>query len=126
MIDTVRSLLESSVTPSIDFYTENAANLGILDSITEAEKLATAFTAQKVMVLRSPETNGGYLIEYANNLERFMLDQDMGIKEAMEVVASINEIPLDECTVVFDESCANKKKKKKCIELDTEFDIKRM
>ena len=116
MIDTVRSLMESSVTPNIDFYTENAANLHILDSITESEKMATAFTAQKVMVLKSPETNGGYLVEYANNLERFMLD----------LVEYINEIPLDECTVIFDESCANKIDIKKCIELDTEFDLKRM
>ena len=124
MKDTVKSLLESSVEPNVDFFTENLASLNILDTITESEKMSMGFNAQKVMVLKSPE--GGYLVEYANNLERFMLDNDMGIREAMNVVADINEIPIEECKVVFDNSCVDKIDIGAVIKLDPEFDIVRV
>ena len=124
MKDTVKSLLESSVEPNVDFYTENLASLNILDTITESEKMSMGFNAQKVMVLKSPE--GGYLVEYANNLERFMLDNDMGIREAMNVVADVNEIPIEECKVVFDNSCVNKIDIGAVIKLDPEFGIVRV
>ena len=124
MKDTVKSLLESSVEPNVDFFTENLASLNILDTITESEKMSMGYNAQKVMVLKSPE--GGYLVEYANNLERFMLDNDMGIREAMNVVADVNEIPIEECKVVFDNSCVNKIDIGAVIKLDPEFGIVRV
>ena len=125
MQDTVKALIESSVEPNIDFYTKNRSSLNMLDSITESEKMSMGFTAQKVLVQKSPEDNR-YLVEYANNLEKFMLEQDIGIKEAMNVIADINEIPIDECAVVFDESCVNKIDIGAVIILDPDFDIVRM
>lgn len=125
MQDTVKALIESSVEPNIDFYTKNRSSLNMLDSITESEKMSMGFTAQKVLVQKSPEDNR-YLVEYANNLEKFMLEQDIGIKEAMSVIADINEIPVDECAVVFDESCVNKIDIGAVITLDPDFDIVRM
>lgn len=124
MLDTVKSLLESSVEPEVDFFTQNRSALNMLESIAESERMSTRFTPQKVMVLKSPE--GGYLVEYANNLERFMLDNDMGIKEAMLVVSEVNEIPVDECTVIFDESCVERIDIGAVIKLDTDFDVKKM
>lgn len=124
MLDTVKSLLESSVEPEVDFFTQNRSALNMLESVTESERMSTRFTPQKVMVLKSPE--GGYLVEYANNLERFMLDNDMGIKEAMLVVSEVNEIPVDECTVIFDESCVERIDIGAVIKLDTDFDVKKM
>lgn len=124
MLDTVKSLLESSVEPEVDFFTQNRAALNTLESVAESERMSTRFTPQKVMVLKSPE--GGYLVEYANNLERFMLDNDMGIKEAMLVVSEVNEIPVDECTVIFDESCVERIDIGAVIRLDTDFDVKKM
>lgn len=124
MLDTVKSLLESSVEPEVDLFTQNRAALNMLESVAESERMSTRFTPQKVMVLKSPE--GGYLVEYANNLERFMLDNDMGIKEAMLVVSEVNEIPVDECTVIFDESCVERIDIGAVIKLDTDFDVKKM
>ena len=124
MLNTVKSLLESSVEPEVDFFTQNRAALNMLESVAESERMSTRFTPQKVMVLKSPE--GGYLLEYANNLERFMLDNDMGIKEAMLVVSEVNEIPVDECTVIFDESCVDRIDIGAVIKLDTDFDVKKM
>lgn len=124
MLDTVKSLLESSVEPEVDFFTQNRAALNMLESVAESERMSTRFTPQKVMVLKSPE--GGYLVEYANNLERFMLDNDMGIKEAMLVVSEVNEIPVDECTVIFDENCVERIDIGAVIKLDTDFDVKKM
>ena len=102
MKDTVKALLESSARPEHDFITENTINYNkTLEVATEAEIGATKYTAQKVIVTRT--TDDKYVIEYSNNLERFMLDSDIGITEAMFIVADINNIPIDECTVVFDE-----------------------
>lgn len=121
MKNTVKCLIESSVTPEFDFITENTASLNILKPLTEAEKMSTSFTPQKVMVLKSPEN--GYLVEYANNLERLMYDQDMGIVESMTVVAEANDIALEDCTVVFDESCINRIDIGAVIKLDPEFEL---
>ena len=55
-----------------------------------------------------------------------MLDNDMGIKEAMLVVSEVNEIPVDECTVIFDESCVERIDIGAVIKLDTDFDVKKM
>lgn len=123
MKDTVKTLLESSVRPEIDFLSANTAALHILRPVTEAERMSTGFTPQKVIVQKTPE--GNYIVEYAENLERLMLDQDMGIAEAMQVVADVNNLALDECTVVFDESCIERIDISKVIKLDTEFDLAR-
>lgn len=123
MKDTVKCLLEMTLSPDVDFVTENTAALGMLDTITEAARSATAYIPQKVMVQKVP--GEGYIIEFANNLERLMLDQDLGIVEAMNIVADVNEIPIDECSLVFDESCLDKINIGAVIKLDPEFDIVR-
>ena len=120
MKDTVRSLLEFAAKPEFDFVSKNTAAYNILRPVTESEMMTTQYVPQKVMVLRDGDK---YVVEYANNLERLMLDQDMGIVEAMEVVAAANNICVDECTVVFDESCIEKIDIEAVIRLDPDFDI---
>lgn len=120
MKDTVRSLLESAVEPEFDFISKNTAAYNILRPVTESEMMTTQYVPQKVMVLRDGDK---YVVEYANNLERLMLDQEMGIVEAMEVVVAVNNICVDECTVVFDESCINKIDIEAVIKLDPDFDL---
>lgn len=123
MVDTVKCLIESSAMPEIDFRTKNTANLGILDPITEAERTMMQFYPGKVMVQKNP--NGGYLIEYANNLERLMYDNDIGIIEAMDLVCDVNDIQMEECKVIFDESCIDKIDIGAVIKADPDFDIVR-
>lgn len=123
MKDTVKALLESVAMPQIDFLSKNTASLHILRSVTEAERMTTTFTPSKVMVCKNPD--GGYIVEYANNLERLMLDRDLGISEAMQVVADVNDIPVSECTVIFDESCVDKIDIEAVIKLDPDFDLAR-
>ena len=120
MKDTVISLLEFAAKPEFDFVSKNTAAYNILRPVTESEMMTTQYVPQKVMVLRDGDK---YVVEYANNLERLMLDQDMGIVEAMEVVAAINNICVDECTVVFDESCIEKIDIEAVIRLDPDFDL---
>lgn len=123
MVDTVKCLLESSVMPEMDFRTKNTANLSILDPITESERTSMTFFPHKVMVQKSVE--GGYLVEYANNLERLMYDSDIGIIEAMEMVCDVNNINMEECKVIFDESCINRIDIGAVIKADPDFDIAR-
>lgn len=121
MVDTVKSLLEFAVDPPMDFITANTASYDILESVDPVDKMSLAYTPHKVVVVKG--NTGKYMVEYVNNLERLMLDQDMGIIEAMEVVADINDIPVEECAVVFDESCVDRIDIGKVIKADPDFDV---
>lgn len=123
MKDTVKVLVESSCVPNLDFASKNIAAFNILDSVTEAQRLNTTYIPQKVIVIKDPE--GGYMVEYANNLERLMMDQDIGVAEAMQLVSDVNDLSIDECTLIMDESCIDRIDISKLIEADMDFDIKR-
>ena len=123
MKDTVKALVESACMPSLDFATKNRSAFNILDPVTEAQNVNMTYVPQKVIVVKDPE--GGYMVEYANNLERLMVDQDLGVAEAMQMVCDINDISIDECTLVMDESCVDRIDITKLIEADTDFDVKR-
>lgn len=125
MKDTVISLMESAVNPEIDFLTKNVAAFNILESVTESQKVNTTYTPQKVIVLKDPEDTSKYMVEFTGNLEYLMRDQEVGIIEAMDLVASVNDISIDEFTLVLDESCVNKIDITKLIQLDPEFDLKK-
>lgn len=122
MKDTVKAIIESSVLPEVDFLSKNTAALNILDTINEADRRQLAFIPQKVTVMKKP-LEEGYLVEYSNNLERLMLDENIGIVEAMQMVCDVNNIAVDECAVVFDESCVNKIDIEAVIKLDPDFDM---
>lgn len=122
MKDTVKAIIESSVLPEVDFLSKNTAALNILDTVNEADRRQLAFIPQKVTVMKKP-LKEGYLVEYSNNLERLMLDENVGIVEAMQMVCDVNNIAVDECAVVFDESCVNKIDIEAVIKLDPDFDM---
>ena len=122
MKDTVKAIIESSVLPEVDFLSKNTAALNILDTVDEADRRQLAFIPQKVTVMKRP-LKEGYLVEYSNNLERLMLDENVGIVEAMQMVCDVNNIAVDECAVVFDESCVNKIDIEAVIKLDPDFDM---
>lgn len=122
MVDTVKSLLEFSVTPPIDFVAANTASYNILESVDSVDRMSLAYTPHKVVVVKGNHS-GKYLVEYVDNLERLMLDRDMGIIEAMNVVADVNDIPIDECAVVFDKSCVGRIDIGQVIKADPDFDI---
>lgn len=122
MKDTVKTIIESSVLPEVDFLSKNTAALNILDTVNEADRRQLAFIPQKVTVMKRP-LKEGYLVEYSNNLERLMLDENVGIVEAMQMVCDVNNIAVDECAVVFDESCINKIDIEAVIKLDPDFDM---
>ena len=111
--------------PEIDFLTKNVAAFNILESVTESQKVNTTYTPQKVIVLKDPEDTSKYMVEFTGNLEYLMRDQEVGIIEAMDLVAAVNDISIDEFTLVLDESCVNKIDITKLIQLDPEFDLKK-
>ena len=122
MKDTVKAIIESSVLPEVDFLSKNTAALNILDTVNETDRRQLTFIPQKVTVMKRA-LKEGYLVEYSNNLERLMLDENVGIVEAMQMVCDVNNIAVDECAVVFDESCVNKIDIEAVIKLDPDFDM---
>lgn len=123
MKDTVKALVESACMPNLDFASKNRAAFNILDTVTEAQRINTTYIPQKVIVVKDPE--GGYLVEFANNLERLMVDQDLGVEEAMQLVCDVNDLSINECTLVMDESCIDRIDISRIIEADTDFGVKR-
>lgn len=99
MRDTVKTLLESATRPELDVTLKNNMAYNKLSKLTESDCLE--YTPQKVIVNKG---KSGYYVEFTNNLERLMRDRELEITEAMENVAVQNDIPIEECIVVFDEA----------------------
>lgn len=105
MYDTVKMLIESSTLPEVDFITENTTNFAMIREATENEVLCTKFNPKKIPVI---QYDGKYVIEFADGVDKLMKEQNIGLDEAMEVVAAANDIQVSECTLIVDESAIDK------------------
>lgn len=125
MKDTVKSLMESAVTPHMDSATKNRIAFSGLRSISEAAADIIRFTPQKVVVDKVGEN---YVMRYSANVERLMEEQNMKLSEAVECVANINGIRLENCILIFDEASINSDllDMQALVLGDTEFQIGRM
>lgn len=125
MKDTVKSLMESAVTPHMDSATKNRIAFSGLRSISEAAADIIRFTPQKVVVDKVGEN---YVMRYSANIERLMEEQNMKLSEAVECVANINGIRLENCILIFDEASINSDllDMQALVSGDTEFQIGRM
>ena len=125
MKDTVKSLMESAVTPHMDSATKNRIAFSGLRSISEAAADIIRFTPQKVVVDKVGED---YVMRYSANVERLMEEQNMKLSEAVECVANINGIRLENCILIFDEASINSDllDMQALVSGDTEFQIGRM
>lgn len=125
MKDTVKSLMESAVTPHMDSATKNRIAFSGLRSISEAAADIIRFTPQKVVVDKVGEN---YVMRYSANVERLMEEQNMKLSEAVECVANINGIGLENCILIFDEASINSDLLdiQALVSGDTKFQIGRM
>lgn len=125
MKDTVKSLMESAVTPHMDSAIKNRIAFSGLRSISEAAADIIRFTPQKVVVDKVGEN---YVMRYSANVERLMEEQNMKLSEAVECVANINGIRLENCILIFDEASINSDllDMQALVSGDTEFQIGRM
>ena len=125
MKDTVKSLMESAVTPHMDSATKNRIAFSGLRSISEAAADIIRFTPQKVVVDKVGEN---YVMRYSANVERLMEEQNMKLSEAVECVANINGIRLENCILIFDEASINSDllDMQALVSGDTKFQIGRM
>lgn len=91
MKDTAKALLESTMYPEMDGSTKNLFAFSQLDSISESQRMLTGYTPDKVIVLVD-ESTGDYMIEFSNNLERLMHDQNLDMEAAVEAVCAADDI----------------------------------
>ena len=117
--------MESAVTPHMDSATKNRIAFSGLRSISEAAADIIRFTPQKVVVDKVGEN---YVIRYSANVERLMEEQNMKLSEAVECVANINGIRLENCILIFDEASINSDllDMQALVSGDTKFQIGRM
>ena len=105
MRDTVKALMESAVTPHADSATKNRVAYSSLQSMSESAAGLMRFVPEKVLVDRVGAND--YAIRYSGNIERLMEDQNMKLDEAVQCVANMNNIRVENCIVVFDEASIN-------------------
>lgn len=95
MIDTANVLLESSTGLTDQFSAlalgENELAFNNLTTLGESYVQLLGYTPDKVAVVKTKKNN--YLIEYGNNLERLMFDQNITFTEAMNAVSKHYNIP---------------------------------
>lgn len=124
MKDTVKSLMESAVTPHMNSATKNRIAFSGLRSISEAAADIIRFTPQKVVVDKVGEN---YVMRYSANVERLMEEQNMKLSEAVECVANMNGIRLENCILIFDESSIDSNLDMQAVvSSNTKFQIARM
>ena len=86
MKESVMSLLESELTTDLHVNSD----FNSLQEVTTNQAKLLGYTPEKVIVMK--ENNGPYLIEFSNNLERYMAENDLSLEEAVNSVCGINNI----------------------------------
>lgn len=85
---------------------ENTKVYNELDTITESQRQLLGMNIDKITI---NGTQDNYLIEYSNNLERYIKDQQIyTIEEAIENICEHYEIEKENITIVVDEQDIDK------------------
>lgn len=105
MKNTVTQLLEGSVIPEENYTMRNKRILDCIREATDDEKVCTTFPVQKVIV---SESNGNYIMEFDNNVERYMKTQNISLLEAMNNIAYANKIDVKDCVLLVREDTITK------------------
>lgn len=105
MKNTVTQLLEGSVIPEENYSMRNNRILNYIREATDDEKVCTTFPVQKVIV---SESNGNYIMEFDNNVERYMREQNISLTEAVNNIAYANNIKVEDCVLLIKENTITK------------------
>ena len=98
MKESVMSLLESELTSDLKINSD----FNSLQEITENQATLLGFTTEKIIVMR--ESEGPFMVEFANNLERYMAENEATLEEAMSSIESLYNIDRKRINIVLRES----------------------
>ena len=98
MKESVMSLLESELTSDLKINSD----FNSLQEITENQAKLLGFTTEKIIVMR--ESEGPFMVEFANNLERYMAENEATLEEAMSSIESLYNIDRKRINIVLRES----------------------
>ena len=104
MKESVMSLLESELTTDLHINSD----FNSLQEVTSNQARLLGYTPEKVIIMK--ENNGPYLIEFSNNLERYMAENDLSLDEAMRSIEEMNNIERSSIAIVLRESDIGKLK----------------
>lgn len=105
-INTLVALNESEVGFAPSIILHNNAELRDIEHLTESESNLLRFDANKVTVNCTPD--GNYLVEYSDNLERYIKDYHLTLEDAIEELARKYDLLEESIVIVIDESCVDK------------------
>lgn len=121
MKDTIVAVCESSFGFKPSVILENGNAFHDIDELTLEEKTKLKYRLESVNILGVNE-GSEYLLEYSDNLEKYILDNGISFNEAVENIAEHYDIPEDSITIVVDESCSSKLD---LVTLAHEYNVKR-
>lgn len=107
MTDTIVALCESEFGLAPTATLENKRTIDDIESVTESEREKLSYgDIKKVHIIGTAD--GEFLVEFSNNLERYIVDNRISFEEAIENLAEEYDMTEDQFTIVVDESCINK------------------
>ena len=98
MKESVMSLLESELTSDLTINSD----FNSLQEVTSNQARLLGYNAEKVIIMR--ESGGPYMIEFGNNLERYMAENDLTLDEAVSSIENIYNIDRSRINIVLRES----------------------
>ena len=104
----ITTLLESDTIFGFgaQLVSENVQAFKELEEASDVQKKFLGMSVDKVAI---NGTEGDYLIEYSNNIERYIKDQQLfTVEEAMENICDYYDIKKEECTIVVGEEDIDK------------------
>ena len=107
MRSTVACLLESQTRFNVSATADNLSVYDKVEVLPSNIRNKLGFTLEKVNILRDKE-HSKYFVEYSNNLERYMKDQQITLNEAMDNICEHYTLFQDDVAIVVDEACVNK------------------
>ena len=98
MRESVMTLLENEIAAGLPIN----ESYNSLDTISESQERLLGFTPEKVIIMR--ESGGPYLIEFSNNLERYMVENNLSLDSAISILEDLHTIDRRSIAIVLRES----------------------
>lgn len=105
MNDKIVGVCESGFGFSPSIITENQKTFREIDTLSTDEKKLIGYTVEKVKI---DSNKLDFFIEYTDNLERYMEDNDLEFHEAVENICKEHDLLRESVIIVVDESCIDK------------------
>lgn len=106
MDSSIGMMLEAETGLGVEAYSENKKQWRSLEPLSQSVSSRMKTNIERVEIIKENDTS--YLVEFSNNLENYIKDNDCTLEEAVDNIASHYAISERDICLVLDESCVDK------------------